>query len=146
MLLIELNKAREIRYGSVQRHFRKGYYVYIGSAMRNLRQRVHRHINYRERSIPTDSSGRVEHWHIDRLLVYGNIKTVLMLPNELRMEEELSGMVSKFFSAVPSFGATDCERVDSNLYCLRTVDDFYFITRKALELNWERKKGLVPES
>ncbi len=141
MLLIELNKGREIRYGSLQQQFRKGYYVYIGSAMNHLRQRVHRHIGYKDGFMENKSGKRVEHWHIDRLLVYGNIKMVLLLPNTKKIEEEISGMVSRFFRAVPSFGATDCEKVDSNLYCLRTVEDFYFITRKALELNWENKRG-----
>jgi len=146
LLLIELNKGREIHYGSLKQHLRRGYYVYVGSAMNHLRQRVHRHIDYKDRFAENPKAKRVEHWHIDRLLVYGNIKMALLLPNTNKIEEEISEMVSRFFKAVPSFGATDCVKVDSNLYCLRTVEDFHFITRKALELNWENKRGLEVES
>lgn len=149
LLLIELDKGRKIQYGALSENFRKGYYVYIGSAMRNLKQRVHRHISYKE-------SGKKKHWHIDDLLVYGNVKMALLLPNSQKLEEQISGMVSQFLRPIPSlhrplyrmagtvtntpYGASDCAKVDSNLYFLRTLEDFYIITRKALELNWENKR------
>ncbi len=124
LLLIQLPKGKQISYGPYQRYFRPGYFVYLGSAMRNLRQRVHRHQDF------SDGMHR-NHWHIDSLLEHGSVIASFVLPSAQRHEESLSQRLSKSFRVVPGFGASDLG-VDSNLFELRHLEDFYALARKTL--------------
>ncbi len=124
LILIQLSKGKQISYGPHQRYFRPGYFVYLGSAMRNLRQRVHRHQDF------SDGLHR-KHWHIDSLLEHASVIASFVLPSAQRHEETLSQILSKSFSTVPGFGASDLG-VDSNLFELRHLEDFYALARKTL--------------
>lgn len=59
-LIISLSKSQKLNIGSLyQNHkFKKGWYVYIGSAMNSLVPRIKRHL----------SDDKKMHWHIDYLL------------------------------------------------------------------------------
>jgi len=131
-LLIELKKGTVINYGCNSGFFKQGMYIYIGSAMKNLKQRVDRHLSYK-------NSSYKKHWHIDNLLEVGDIVTTMVIPNENRMEEEFSYMVSQLCIPVKDFGATDCKKVNTNLYHIKNLDEFFSIARKALEINWKGK-------
>ncbi len=131
-LLIELKEGNVIDYGKNSEYFRKGFYIYIGSAMKNLRQRVDRHICYK-------NSGFKKHWHIDSLLERGEIVTTMVIPSDIRHEEDFSIMISKICIPVKNFGATDCKSVNTNLYHVKNLDEFFEIARKALEMNWKEK-------
>jgi Uri superfamily endonuclease len=48
--------------------FRKGYYVYVGSALNGLEQRIKRHLK----------SNKRKHWHIDYLLEFALIKYIFI--------------------------------------------------------------------
>ncbi|MBN2253075.1 MAG: DUF123 domain-containing protein [Kosmotogaceae bacterium] len=86
-----------------------GYYMYIGSAMSSLAERVKRHLIEEKR----------KHWHIDYLREKAEVVAALLLPTEEQREEELSNFVSEYGEAVSKFGASDCS-TDSNLYKLES--------------------------
>ncbi|HPE68545.1 MAG TPA: GIY-YIG nuclease family protein [Thermotogota bacterium] len=134
LLLIELTENHTIQFGKHRRLFGKGYYVYVGSAMRNLRQRISRHWMYGEGEYH-------KHWHVDSILDSGEVLASVAFPSDVRREEELSLMVSRFGRAIPNFGASDCKRTRSNLYSLVDLRDFYSIVRKALEFHWEENES-----
>jgi len=59
ILLIKLLKDSEIKVGSLGTiSFKKGFYVYVGSAMGGLEQRINRHLRKNKKTF----------WHIDYLL------------------------------------------------------------------------------
>lgn len=90
--------------------FQKGIYVYTGSAMKNLRQRVERH-NSKEKKI---------RWHIDYLLDSPNAKIIKIdiiesaTKDECKLNMELinSGKVS---IPVKGFGSSDCNVCPAHL-------------------------------
>lgn len=91
------------------RNFREGYYIYVGSAMANLRQRVARHLRTRKR----------KHWHIDYLLPYSS-KTIgypiySINPLECSLAEAMSKISDDLVSG---FGSSDCS-CESHLFYFR---------------------------
>lgn len=86
-----------------------GYYMYIGSAMSSLAERVKRHLIEEKRKF----------WHIDYFREKAEVVAALLLPTKEQREEELSNFVSEYGEAVPRFGASDCS-TDSNLYRLES--------------------------
>lgn len=65
-LIINIKKDTEIKIGKKLGfiNFKKGCYVYVGSAMNCLESRVKRHL----------SDNKKKHWHIDYLLLNKNSK------------------------------------------------------------------------
>ncbi len=60
--------------------FRKGFYIYVGSAMANLSKRVERHRHLRKR----------HHWHIDELRAVAEFHSVLAIRSSTRLECEIA--------------------------------------------------------
>lgn len=88
--------------------FKKGYYVYVGSALGNLSKRVKRHL----------SDDKKKHWHVDYLLLNENteIKQVIYTYCTKKIECDISHNINKNTSDyIKSFGCTDCN-CDSHLY------------------------------
>lgn len=65
-LIINVEKDTKIKIGKKLGiiNFKKGCYVYVGSAMNSLESRVKRHL----------SDNKKKHWHIDYLLLNKNSK------------------------------------------------------------------------
>lgn len=85
-----------------------GYYYYIGSAQKNLKARVSRHLN----------EEKATRWHIDYLLEHANILQVYVWPGEKELECILSNYLERFPAAlipIAGFGASDC-KCTSHLY------------------------------
>ncbi len=82
-----------------------GVYVYVGSARRNLAQRVARH-----RRLATEKQGN-RHWHLDGLLLHRRARLIEaeLLPgaDECTVSQQLAGRKGVTIP-VPRFGATDC--------------------------------------
>ncbi len=56
LLVMELPKNTSVMVGKHRLvHFQKGYYVYVGSALNGLEQRIERHLRKQKKI----------HWHID---------------------------------------------------------------------------------
>ncbi|HOO75822.1 MAG TPA: GIY-YIG nuclease family protein [Tepiditoga sp.] len=102
----------------------KGLYCYVGSAMKNLHQRVGRHIDYK--------SGKYnKHWHVDNLLEKGNVIFSVIIPDGIYREERISKKMSESFKSVKNFGASDL-KVDSNLFIIENRNSFFDILKEIL--------------
>ena len=100
LLLLKLRRRRRVsvgRLGSIA--FEKGYYIYVGSAMRNLSARIARHLRMRKRF----------HWHIDYLRQVADSVTPLPIRSCERLECRMGEALSSFLRPGPDgFGASDC--------------------------------------
>lgn len=114
-LLIEINRKVKIQIGNLGKFtFEKGSYIYTGSAMKNLSQRVERHIrtNFRLNS--------KLHWHIDFLLSnkYVKITDIKFYQSNSKIECQLNQELLKKNNIeipVKKFGSSDCTQCPSHL-------------------------------
>ena len=110
-LIIYLSTDREIEIGALGKFlFKKGWYVYTGSAMNNLQKRVDRH-NRKEKTL---------RWHIDYFLNDSctEIEETLYYPSDEKNECELNAMllVEPGVSVpVKGFGSSDCSVCPAHL-------------------------------
>jgi sugar fermentation stimulation protein A len=135
VLILELERARKIRVGKLGKvSFRRGFYLYVGSAMANLSKRMERHrhlagtcpvrpalqggvkghnikeIPYREAPpFRAGSFTKRHHWHIDELRAVADFHSALAIRSSTRLECEIAEAFSKISEwAIPGFGCTDC--------------------------------------
>lgn len=111
LLIIELDREITIKN---RWNLKAGLYVYVGSAMSGLIQRISRHMKKDKR----------EHWHIDHLLRHGRILSVIMFPSEERLEEEISRYLSRVLDGPRGFGSSDL-KVRTNLYKIEKLGEFF---------------------
>ncbi|MEM2856576.1 MAG: GIY-YIG nuclease family protein [Candidatus Nitrosocaldaceae archaeon] len=106
LLIIKINDEHRIKIGSLGSiYFRKGYYLYIGSAKRGLMNRIDRHLK---------SSKRL-HWHIDYLTTsYRPIKVFLSEIDECTIASMLNA------NYINRFGSSDC-KCNSHLFYFRSL-------------------------
>ncbi len=112
LLAAELQKDCRLRVGRLGRHlFPRGFYLYVGSARRNLMQRLRRHTS-------GNTGGKKLHWHIDYLLAHARIRSIwgFAAPKEweCRLGHRLAGIKG---ATIPlnGFGSSDC-RCKTHLY------------------------------
>jgi sugar fermentation stimulation protein A len=100
LLVVELKRDRNILVGNLGRvPFRKGFYIYVGSAMAHLSKRMDRHRHLRKQ----------HHWHIDELRAVADFHSTLAIRSSTRLECEVAETLSKISErAIPGFGCTDC--------------------------------------
>ncbi len=111
-LIIEVNKNQYLKIGKkLKIDFKKGYYVYVGSAMNNLESRVKRHL----------SKTKKLHWHVDYLLKNNEITEVIYNLDK-KVECDISQKLAKNNTFIKDFGCSDCD-CESHLY--------YFKSKKA---------------
>jgi sugar fermentation stimulation protein A len=84
-----------------ERVFPKGYYVYVGSAMRGLEKRIKRHLSKRKK----------RRWHLDYISPdHMEIDKIYRINSSVRTESKLSaGMISISPDYVPGFGSSDSD-------------------------------------
>ncbi len=101
ILIIRLKRDREITIGGlVEVKFRKGYYLYVGSAKANLTKRIERH----KRLIKN------YHWHIDYLRAAADFHAVLPVRSSDDLECEIAVALGKIADwRIPDFGSSDCD-------------------------------------
>ena len=106
ILLIKLPEEQTITVGSLQaRHFPRGYYAYVGSAMSGFKTRLSRHLR----------SNKKLHWHIDYLLEKASIIGIILYETNDRAECTIAQTLDHQFGSVPGFGCSDC-RCHSHLF------------------------------
>ena len=80
-------------------NFRKGFYLYVGSAQNSLDTRIKRHF-YQNKKL---------RWHIDYLLKHAKIKEVWIKENAAKVEECTTARCFEAnFLFVKNFGSSDC--------------------------------------
>ncbi len=124
LLLFKIENDVEICVGKLGKiTFRRGYYVYVGSAMKNLEKRILRHIN--------SSLGKTEKkfWHIDYILPYSKIISIFVRKSNEKEECKVANELLKISTPIKNFGCSDCKCI-SHLFYIETVDDFLKLAEK----------------
>ncbi len=100
LLILALRRAARIQVGGLGVvEFPPGFYVYVGSAMRNLSARVNRHLRRRKRM----------RWHIDYLRACADEAEALPIRSSRREECDIAAAMAELLpGACPGFGASDC--------------------------------------
>jgi sugar fermentation stimulation protein A len=101
LLILKLRRGRTLEFGRKENRqvFPAGYYVYVGSAMKNLTQRLERHRRLRKNKF----------WHIDYLREGSEFISAL----PVRSSEDLECAIAERMRpiadwTIPGFGASDC--------------------------------------
>ncbi len=101
-LHLRLDRSVRIKVGKLGMFlFPAGKYVYTGSALNGLENRLARHFRKRKKT----------RWHIDYLLRHAQIEDVTVVETEERIECELNRQVLNRHDArviVKGFGSSDC--------------------------------------
>jgi Uri superfamily endonuclease len=99
LLLLQLDESKSISIGrSGVKHFNKGFYAYVGSALNGLEARVNRHL----------SREKKHHWHIDYLLDKVCIYEVVLIPVKEKLECTIATAFKQELSCISHFGSSDC--------------------------------------
>ena len=101
-LLINLNKNEFIEIGKKgEIQFKKGVYVYVGSALNSLEGRIRRHLRKNKKM----------HWHVDYLLDNSSSRVIDVFYNAdgVKHECELAREISVSGEGVVGFGCSDCK-------------------------------------
>jgi sugar fermentation stimulation protein A len=100
LLILRLASETRLKVGGLgEIDFNRGYYVYVGSAMKNLTRRIERHRRLRKNF----------HWHIDYLRDSSEFLAALPVRSEDDLECEMAaGMGDVADWTVPGFGSSDC--------------------------------------
>jgi sugar fermentation stimulation protein A len=100
ILVLSLPEDRFLDVGRAGRlFFRKGFYLYAGSAMTNLTARMARHVRTR----------KWFHWHIDWLRSVAKVHAVLPIRSSSRLECTIAQALAAHAAwSIPGFGCTDC--------------------------------------
>jgi endonuclease-3 len=88
---------------------KKGYYFYVGSAKKNMKQRLLRHL----------SNDKKLFWHIDYLLTNKKANLKEIYATKLEVEKEVAKEMSSFLKAVEGFGNSDDKENKSHLFYLQ---------------------------
>jgi len=100
IIILELKKDDKIQIGRLGCvFFNKGFYVYVGSALNGIEQRIKRHLRKNKKM----------HWHIDFLLKSGEIKEIFYIEDEMRKECIIADKLSKGLEPILGFGCSDCK-------------------------------------
>ena len=102
LFALELGHGRPVNVGSLGSvRFKKGWYVYVGSAKRCLSRRLARHMN--------NSRRKVLRWHIDFLRNGARAVRAFPILTRLDLECRLARDVGAIAAEmVPHFGCSDC--------------------------------------
>jgi sugar fermentation stimulation protein A len=117
LIVLELPKSVKTDIGALGAiQFEKGWYVYAGSAQKNLSHRIRRHVR---------KIRKQKHWHLDYLTPWAGKIEALPVMSYRNLECDLAGELGKIGGrAVPGFGSSDCgekgRRCPSHLYYFNT--------------------------
>jgi sugar fermentation stimulation protein A len=133
IIVLKLVRDRKIEVGALGAvKFRKGFYLYIGSAMKDLTQRMARHQRLTKRM----------HWHIDHLREHAGFVAAIPIRSSADLECEMAAaLAGQADWQVPGFGCSDCS-CDSHLFGLQQDP---FLSRKFIALLLHFRMGLLEQ-
>lgn len=122
IVIVRLKRERVITIGGLGAvKFKKGHYLYVGSAKTNLTKRIERH----KRLIKN------YHWHIDYLRAVADFHAVLPIRSSDDLECEIARAIKEIADwRVPGFGSSDCD-CETHLFAM---NDDPVHTRSFIEL------------
>lgn len=98
-LSMKLKEDQDIQIGKLGNiFFKKGCYVYVGSALNGLEQRINRHLR----------TSKKMHWHIDYLLQHAKVIDVFYKESNNREECMIAKSLDEIFPSIHGFGCSDC--------------------------------------
>ncbi len=100
LLSLKLSQEAEIEIGKLGRvNFPKGYYLYVGSARKDLKRRIERHRRIR----------KTKFWHIDYLRERADFQAAIPIRTSDDLECEIAEAVNGLAGwNIPGFGSSDC--------------------------------------
>jgi sugar fermentation stimulation protein A len=100
IVVLQLKRDQKIEAGGLGTvKFKKGYYLYVGSAMKDLEKRLARHRRLTKR----------KHWHIDFLREKAEFVAGIPIRSSVDRECELASALGSIADrSVPLFGSSDC--------------------------------------
>lgn len=100
LLLLEITSPQKIVIGGLKEvPFKKGFYIYVGSAKRNLSQRIKRHLRKRKKL----------RWHIDYLTKIAKVIKTIPIRTSKNLECDIAKKLSLIAEGkICGFGAGDC--------------------------------------
>ncbi len=100
LIVLRLEQDRRISVGSIGGiKFRKGFYLYVGSAKKDLTRRINRHRSERKNLF----------WHIDYLREYAGFHAALPIRTAADLECEIAASMSTMADwRISDFGSSDC--------------------------------------
>ena len=107
-LIIKLSQPSRIKIGKLgEIDFKKGCYVYVGSALNSIDSRIQRHLSKEKKLF----------WHVDYLLnsPNSNVNEVILERSPEKWECNVAVEVSKKGIPLNKFGCSDC-RCSSHLF------------------------------
>ena len=113
-LVIKVKKDTNIEVGAIGNiNFKKGTYVYVGSAQNSLEKRIKRHYSLNKKF----------HWHIDYLLDNPNVKIehALYKIAPKKQECKIAQELLKTEFPIKEFGCSDCN-CKSHLFKLSSLE------------------------
>jgi Uri superfamily endonuclease len=119
-LVIKIARDSRISIGALgELDFPAGYYVYTGSAMKNMEKRIERHL----------SSDKKLRWHIDYLLAdpAASVTDVVRYYSEEKNECSVNQMIARQPYAeilIKNFGNSDCNECPSHLAYFGMINPF----------------------
>ncbi len=123
LLVLEIGKSMDIRVGALGIvQFKKGRYIYVGSAMNSLEKRINRHLRKNKKIF----------WHIDYVLSSPNVRIVKVLFKESEKKEECFIARNVVGEPIKDFGSSDCS-CKSHFF---RISDIFFKTDIELR-TWE---------
>ena len=100
LLVIKLENDNTIPIGKLgEILLKKGFYVYVGSALNGLEQRIQRHLRENKKI----------HWHIDYLLKYAKVINAFYKENNIREECLIAKIFEGTLHSISGFGCSDCK-------------------------------------
>lgn len=113
-LIIKLDENKRIKVGKLGTiDFKKGYYMYIGSALNSLDGRINRHLR-KDKKI---------RWHIDYLLNEAKINEILIFETTEKLECKFAKKMQKNLESIKNFGSSDCSCKSHLFYSKRYPGD-----------------------
>jgi Uri superfamily endonuclease len=105
ILSLYLDRKREIEIGRLGKFlFKRGNYLYVGSAKRNIEKRIERHLKTRKKIF----------WHIDYLLQYAKVREIWVSEKE---ESNIARILESLLEIpVAGFGSSDKRHDKSHLF------------------------------
>ena len=114
-LIIHVKKDLSLKIGALGIiNFKKGDYIYIGSAQNGIENRVKRHF----------AKNKKKHWHIDYLLTDKNVGLKKYLYKKAGKEQECKlacSLLSSLEEPIGRFGCSDC-KCKSHLFKIKRLD------------------------
>jgi sugar fermentation stimulation protein A len=137
LILLELPEDRDIEVGALGIiPFRAGWYVYAGSARKNLSQRINRHLRRQRKQ---------KHWHMDYLTPWAGKMKALPIQSYRNLECPLARDMEKLGGqGIAGFGASDC-KCGSHLFYFEEppMGNREFVD---MILRYRHREGLIAET